>query len=663
MRNLIIQYQTQRNQYWPDIEHFFANLPPQLFRQGVMLKNNLATFYADTGQFRDILAREDDPPLFYAHLWLLDDWHIPVAAERTRLEAYLFLAAVFNFAAVYTEATIFDEGSNFDSTTLYLAQKLRRQADYHLSRLFPAQSPFWIYHQTLWDIHSEAQLAALQSWKDAVTVSAEQALSQLPQPLAYTKLAAIGAVLGADLDNHIPSLSQMLDHLNRVWQIVRDISTLRRDIARRRYSYPLIKTIQAAKLDPNQPLAPEQILGALALTGVMNEIGQTCAAELDSARNLADMLKLPSFNAHCDVVEKRVQDIVELFSLKNIGKKQVDASKKTSRPVFAPFVDTLPTVITMAEGYLLSDYSFRESWEVQRRGVFGVPEMVAKAFPMGFIIEILSRHGHAMAQPIDTVFQTLQATGFRYYNHDHLPPDTDDLGLALRLFAYSTQPESHRQILQAPLERLVSTISDAGDIPVWLMTSEQAETQYSVSLWGNHCAAVSANVLLGLISYDGAGYQALIETCTRKILGDVREQGVGAGWHYVPLYTTWIMFELASQLQTQPVGVTLKADLDAAVQMLADRFETEIQRQRVTSQDAALLTLMTLSTGAPDTVKAAFNPDWITLLCKTQRYDGSWPGEPLYGTPTRGELAAWYASSSVTTALCYHALKIYEATI
>ena len=50
-----------------------------------------------------------------------------------------------------------------------------------------------------------------------------------------------------------------------------------------------------------------------------------------------------------------------------------------------PYVDTLPKVVEMAEGYLLSDLTFRESWEVQRRGLFGLAEMTGKA------IDILSQ--------------------------------------------------------------------------------------------------------------------------------------------------------------------------------------------------------------------------------------------------------------------------------
>lgn len=656
--NLLANHKLLQNQYWHDVEDFFNNLPPSLFNQGVLLKNNLATFYSDTGQFRDILTREDDPPFLVCHLWLLDDRQFLESAGRTQLEKHLFLAALFNFAAAYGQDLILDDGSNVDNHYLFLVQRLRRQADAHLAHLFSGSSPFWSHHQTVWNGYDEASLAALQPLREGVALPAAEVLAQLPRRLAYSKLPIIGAAIGAGLEAQIPSLDRLLDHLNCVWQIVRDISTLRHDLARQRASYPILETIRAAGLDPNQPLVPEQVLGALTLSGVMTEIGQTCAAQLAAARDLARALKLPTFEAHGSVVEKRVDEIVALFSLKPKSKQPAGKGQKLSRPIFKPFVDTVPKVIAMAESYLLADLTFRESWEVQRRGVFGVPEMVGKAFPMGLIAEILARHGHDMARPIDTVLQTLNANGFRYYDHDHLPPDADDVGLALRLAAYADQPEKHRQSLQAAVRLLEANISEAGEIPVWLATKAKAE--YAVALWGNSCAAVAANVLLGLLSFDPAGHRALIERGGRKLFEAVGEQGVGAGRHYVPLYTIWIVFELISQLQAQSGAAALDG-LQTAAQTLAERFEIEAQRHRITAQDAALLTLCCLSTGAPSKLRARFDSEWITVLHKSQRYDGSWPGEPLYGTPTRGELAAWYASSSVTTALCYHALRCYLA--
>ncbi|MCB9107711.1 MAG: hypothetical protein H6633_26175 [Anaerolineales bacterium] len=657
--NLIARYQPQRNRFWPEIENFFTRLPPTLFRQSILLKNNLATFYAETGQFSDILSRENDHPGLYLHFWLIDDWQMAKSAEREMLERALFLTAVINFAAVYTQEAILDEGTNFDQTNLFLAQSLRQQAGRHLMEIFPGTAAFWQYHQRGWNDYAEATLADWSTDNRADLPLDEAALTALPQQLAVTKLPIIGAAMALGRVEAVPSLSRLVDHLNFVWQLLRDISTIRQDLTRQRYTYPILKTIEAAGFAPHQRPAPEQILGALVLTGVMGEIDQICTVQLAAARELAESLSLPTLVEYCAVVENQVEDVTDLFSLKSKSKKPVTESEKPRRPIFTPFVETLPKVIEMAEGYLLADLSFRESWEIQRRGVFGVSEIIGRAFPAGFIAEILTRHGHDMAQSIDMVFETLAATGFRYYNHDHLPPDADDVGLVLRLLPYSSQPERHRAIVQAPVERLVASISTSGEIPVWLIAKAEteAETNRFVSLWGNSCAAVSANALLGLMSYDRTEYQPLIEKCVGKLFDDIGQRGIGAGWHYVPLYTIWIMCELIAQLQTQSMEIGLEQKLRAAAQTLTERFKEEVQRYRVTPQEAALLSLICLSPGAPDEMKALFKADWITILTKTQRYDGCWPGEPLYGTPTRGELATWYASSSVTTALCYHALK------
>lgn len=660
--NLIARYQPQRNRFWPEIENFLTRLPPTLFRQSILLKNNLATFYTETGQFSDILSRENDHPGLYLHLWLIDDWQMTKSAERESLAQTLFWVAFFNFAAVYTQEAILDEGTNFDQTYLFLAQSLRHKADRHLIEIFPRTDAFWQYYQLSWNDYAEATLADWLAVNRADLPLDEAALTALPQRLAFTKLPIIGAAMALErAEAVVPALSRLVDHLNFVWQLLRDISTIRQDLSRQRYTYPILKTIEAAGLDPHQKPAPEQILGALVLTGVMAEIGQICAAQLTAAHDLAESLNLPTLVKYGAVVENQVGEVADLFSLKSKSKKPASKSEKPRRPIFTPFVETLPKVIEMAEGYLLADLSFRESWEVQRRGVFGVPEMIGRAFPAGFIAEILGRYGHDMTQSMDLVFETLAATGFRYYNHDHLPPDADDVGLALRLLPYSFQPERHRAILQAPVELLTARILPTGEIPVWLATETETHDNRFVSLWGNSCAAVSANALLGLMSYDQIKYQSLIEKCAGKLFDDVGQRGVGAGWHYVPLYTIWIMCELMAQMQAQPMAAGVEQNRQVAGQTLTEHFKVEVQRYQVTPQDAALLSLICLSPGAPAEVKALFKADWITILTKTQRYDGGWPGEPLYGTPTRGELATWYASSSVTTALCYHALKTYSS--
>src|SRR5215510_13123844 len=102
------QYQPRRDQYWPAVEQFLASLPPPLFRQAVLLKDNLATFYTSGGRFQDILSRAHDHPLLYWHFWLLDDLAFANPDRRLALERHLFLSMAFTFVGVYTQETILD---------------------------------------------------------------------------------------------------------------------------------------------------------------------------------------------------------------------------------------------------------------------------------------------------------------------------------------------------------------------------------------------------------------------------------------------------------------------------------------------------------------------------------------------------------------------------
>jgi hypothetical protein len=457
-----------------------------------------------------------------------------------------------------------------------------------------------------------------------------------------------------------------LEGFNFVFQLLRDISTLRCDLTRRVYTYPLLKALEKAGLDARQPLSSEQVLGALVLSGTMSQIGQACLAQLTTCRELAAGLHLPTFEAYAETVEARVHEITQIFSLKSRKSTPpatpLPSQAKVSKAIFALDIETLPKTVEMAEGYLLADLSFRESWEVQRRGAFGLSEMIGRAFPMGLIVELLCQHGHSLAGPINTIFETLHQAGFRYYHHPHLPPDTDDLGLLLRLYPYSPQAAAHREMLATPLRWLKESVSQSGGIPVWLTAGATApEPASPVALWGNRCVAVEANLLLGLIAYDALRYRVLIEAGFASLSERWVSRGFSATAHYVPLYSLWVTFELLAKLSKDRSGKL--ADRVAQLQQTTlGLLERETQRASTTPQEAAFLSLICLSrgTGLEEKLMALFKPEWLTRLYKSQRYDGSWAAEPLYGTPTRGEFAAWYSSRSVTTAFCYHALKRYQ---
>ncbi|MFN8458093.1 MAG: hypothetical protein U0401_26155 [Anaerolineae bacterium] len=701
-------YQAKRNHYWPEFEAFFSALPPPLFQQGVLLKNNLATFFAAGGQFAHLLCRERDHPLLYWHFWLLDDLGCPDTPARADLERRLFLAMAFAFAAVYTRESILDSASNFDASFIFLDHALSQQSDFHLGQLFPAASPFWRRYHACWDEYAVALLTTEDrrsfdlAQDEPPTAKSQSPITNLQLPitnlrakypisnlqslsphLAFTKISPAAVIAYVEQDDLWPQLEALLDRLNAVLQLLREIANLRRDIMQRRLTYPILTTLELAGLDTHPSLSPERILGALVLTGTVPKMCQAALNWLTEGRAIAQNLKLPTFTEYVGVLEAWLEEVQNLFSLKS----EQPPARQTS--LFAPAVDTLPKVIEMAESYLLADLTFRESWEIQRRGLFGVNEMTAKAFPMGLVAEILARHGHNMSGPINDIFQTLQASGFRYYNHPHLPPDTDDLGLLLRLFPHSAQPELHQAMLQTPLRWLEENIVESGHIPVWLTRFDAPDKMEvpGAALWGHRCATVEANVLLGLLAFDAAAYAPVIEPAARQWSQTWLKRGLGGTHHYVPLYALWTALELVAQLQSfassknrpetgecvasprnrRPIinprssvsGLRSSNDfLDSLAQLtpaLTNHLTVETRRAHLTPQDAAFLILACRSN------PSLFNPEWLTLLAKSQRYDGSWAAEPLYGTPTRGELAAWYGSRTVTTAFCYHALKTFSA--
>jgi hypothetical protein len=169
-------------------------------------------------------------------------------------------------------------------------------------------------------------------------------------------------------------------------------------------------------------------------------------------------------------------------------------------------------------------------------------------------------------------------------------------------------------------------------------------------LWGYRCAAVEANLLLGLLAYDRPGYSQLIAAAGQNWLERWRLHGLAATHHYVPLYALWTALELLAKLDL----------LDQTPATIIEQMSACAQQPHLSPQSAAFLSLACHIPGAPEPIKALFKPEWMIQLGKTQRYDGSWADEPLYGTPTRGELAAWYSSRTVTTAFCYHALRRFQ---
>ena len=641
--------QAKREQYWPEVERFFGSLPPHLFRQGLLLKNTLTVQCAETGQLKDMLCREQDYPLLSFPFWLLGDLGVPEGQARARLEKHLCLAAFFSFAAAYTHDSLLDQDSFFDQRFVFLEQALVQRELFHYAQLFPEGSPFWHYHRSFWGEYAEANLWEVQLHTRLLAPLGREDLWRSAAKLAPAKLPVAAVALHGGREALLPHLFRMMDHLNLIFQARRDILALRRDLFRGAHTYPIVRTMMAAGLPLQAPVLPERVLGAALLTGSIQAICRESLEDLEVCRQIARELGLPTWLAYFDTEESITRELLGLFTLGG------GASPQARRTTFLPVKDSLAHAIKAAEGYLLSDHTFRESWEVQRYVLDDKPEVTCRAFPSGFILEILGANGLDLAEQVDEVFGTLHGNDFRYYDRFDIPPDTDDLGLLLRLFPYSGRKDAQREMLARPLHWLESNVLPTGEIPVYL--TEGVDVPIApANRWATHCISVESNLLLGLIDYDWQRYQALIDRSALNLFDRLLQNGLGLTTNYDLLYALWVLSRLLAQLSARPLGAAVRERLEPAGAAVRQRLAQAAKRRFASPQDAAFLTLACLEDHPGESL---FRPQWITVLFKNQRFDGSWEPEPFYPTVNRGGLPTWYASRSITTAFCYHALQTY----
>lgn len=598
--------------YWPIIERFFGSLTDALHAQGVLLRHTLGGTFSDTGQFADILTRPGDYPLLELPVWLSADWG---AAEnqRVEIEQKLLPALALQFCANFLTGA----ENPFDTNFKALAEALRAEA------------------RKMWPEIGKVQTPAAQPLFE-LGLFAAQAASTVCQRPAET-----------------PALIEGLQAFHSAYQLRDEVLNIRRDLACGVDSSVIQAVRQTLGLPPEQKVAPEKILGALVLTNAAEKLHQQALSHLALSR--AHAHACPSFLNFLDGFELHLNDVFTTLSLKGQPRHPVR---------FAPITNPTTHALQMAEQFLLADTRFKESWEVQRRGLLGQPEVVSKTFGVGLVLEWAAPYLPALRPQVSAWFETYAQGGFRYYPHPAVAPDADDLGLALRLTALSPEPEKHRALLATPLRWLRASVGPNGHLPCWFTRGvEDLDAAQNTVLWGNNCLTVEANLLRGLLSFGRTEFLDLIEPAMQNWLGRWNAIGLGGNLFYGPLYALWAATELMLAYQT-PANEFAATDSEAHLRRLdskridevliaiAKRFQTEAAHIR-TPQAAALA--LCLSARHPHLTP---QPAWREMILNNQRYDGGWLAEPLFVAPTRGETAAWYASQTVTTALCYHTINI-----
>ncbi len=628
-----------------------------------MLEYDLALRYSPSGQLRDIFSGAGQFPLLSIGSWLIDDLSLGTGAKRGRVEGHLFLAAVLSAARSHTIRAVLDGTSFYDAGHVALVQLMSERLMTELSRLVPPGSRSRELQAAIAVDDLEATLAEQQVRRSPMALDEPEAYLNARWSAPGRQLALAALTVGRHLES-APSVNAMLHEVACAFEIMSDLGSIHADLLAGRPTYPIAFVARRAGLSPDPWPDATLALGALVATNSLQAIVDSAIARLREGRRRAVALGLGTFAQYLIDVEagleerrpRLVRDHATAARDSASGAPRPDRGPEARRPA-APLITiakpTLPQALEMAEGFLMSDLTFRESWETHREGMFG-STAVASRYPAGLILEILRARGHEVSRAVNEFLAFTASNAFRYYDHPWSEIDSDTLGVYLRLL-----PAANGGLSQAVAPVLACVERDVaalGRVPVWVRECEGSPRGRPAMLdLGEGCGTVGAHLLLGLLAYAPDRYAETIERGALQLLGRIEDVGMGANVNYPPVYALATFGRLIAKLEDPDhgfLGGRGKHATRKTRRVLASAFERAIERKILTAQQAALLTI------ACRDVNRSEKPDprWRTTILKRQRFDGSWIGEPFAAAPNRGLAVTWYSSTLLTSALCYDAL-------
>lgn len=638
----------ERERLWPGAEQLLGGLPPILSGQVKLLEYDLALRYSPSGQFTEIFLGADQFPLLSIASWLIEDLSLVTGPKRARAEQHLFRCAVLLAARSHTIRSILDETSFYDAEHVALVQFLSERLMTELSRVLPPGSRSWELQEGIAVDGLEAMLVQQQIRRAPVALDEPEVYLTARWSAPGRLLALAALTVGRRLET-APSVTAMLHEIAGAFEIKSDLVSMHADLLAGRPTYPIAFVAHVAGLSLEPWPDARLVLGALVATDSLDSIMNAAITRLRESRRLAADLGLGTFAGYLLDVEAGLEE-----RRPRLAHDHAPKPRRSTAPLIALTQPSLAKALEMAEGFLLADLTFRESWESHREGMFG-SSAVASRFPAGLILEILRAHGHDMSTQIDDFLAFTAANQFRYYDHPWSDIDSDTLGVYLRLTPHAATG-GRGQAATTVLACLERDVAGMGRVPVWITNCEGSPRERPSTLnLGEGCGTVVAHLLLGLLAYAPARYAATIERGSLQLLGRIGDVGLGANINYPPVFALAAFGRLIAKLEDSGQGFfggQAKRAARKARRMLVSAFDRAMERKVLTAQQTALLTIACIEMKCPEKL----DPRWRTTILKRQRFDGSWIGEPFAAAPNRGLAVTWYSSTLLTTALCYDAL-------
>jgi hypothetical protein len=658
----------RRTEYWMDVEKYFDTLPPHLSTCARNFRANIAGLCGDSGLLKDFLCGDLYYPVFDLPLWIFHDVRFSHSdqtpepssplLENGLVQKHIFIGGFFLIAASAVINLILDDKQSVETPDFLLSHAFASVGQLSLAKTFPPHSPFWDRYRNILNEHIEFRLSAQPVDPPGGTLEAEWSI--IGKRWVLAKIAPVACAMATNNTSMADPLERLIDELNNLFQIQVDLLSLKKDLAVGNVTYPILRIMRTAGIDLTQPVAPEKVFGALLLLNPIPDLLRFCLEKLAWCRSLCEHWSLSSIESLLNSWEASFGKLQELFALRPNRPAQEQRTSENHAPFLSHGDAPLPQAIQAAQSYLLSDLTFRESWEVHRWGFLGKPVLTGKVFPPGLILYLLANSGLDLGQQIDGLFDQWHHQGCNYFEEPcSLPPDTDSAGLMMRLMRFSRSKEKNARILDLSIQRILANTSDSTGIPTYLKipVDHDQDKPYFPHIFGNTCGTVRAMVLLGLTEYGYERRQNLVRQSARQLYESIVSFGSTVNVYYTHLYWVWMTCQLYVALRSKDDFIGRSELSDKVARILNEQTEGEIRKRGLSAQEAALLILI----GQSEPCASLFYPEWVERVMGRQRYNGSWEDEPFYRVPTLNHhQPGWYSSHLMTTALCYHALVTFH---
>ena len=392
------------------------------------------------------------------------------------------------------------------------------------------------------------------------------------------------------------------------------------------------------------------------------ELARAAGSMLEAARDaLPRGSRLEAAAAELlDALADRFRFFDELMAVRDLLSLSRESEREPAPPAprsLARATEDLGAAIEL----LVEGAPWRGSWEVQRFGVCGSPERpVGQWFVRGTILQALLEVGRDVRADVAALLGEIPAGGLRYYGAwPGIAPDADDLGLMLQLAAAAGAPPGR---VETWIAFLLANVGPDGAAPTWFFRSPDGTAHASALGGGDACPAVRLNLLAGLLSFDPARFDALIQENARLVLAAVGPDRVDGLRYYDAAYAALAFHRFARLYRARAVDRRLEGPIAALEAALRERAAAS---QRLdggwgSPQRTAAHLEGAATAAAPDVLLLERGARYLGEL---QRADGSWAAEPLYLIPMKADREGWHGGRALTTALCARALGAATAAL